>query len=133
VGEQEVGAPFCAGPTLPPAPAIASATAAPRLTDDRVSMARRSRILAFGSASALILAGTVCAVLVGDGVGQILALVLVGTGLVLATSLVFLEVGLSEDRERELRQRERRKPRLSSARSPISRLERMRGRSRRLK
>ena len=33
--------------------------------------------------------------------GKILALVLIGLGFIAAPSLVFLEVGLSEDRERE--------------------------------
>ena len=50
----------------------------------------------------MILAGIVCAVVFSDGTGEALALALIGLGLVAATSLVFLEVGLSEDREREL-------------------------------
>ena len=45
----------------------------------------------------LVVAGAVCAAVIGGGTGQILALVFIGVGLVLATSLVFLEVGLSED------------------------------------
>jgi hypothetical protein len=47
----------------------------------------------------------VCAVLIGDGTGEILGFVLVAVGLVAATSLVFLEIGLGEDRDRE-RERE---------------------------
>jgi hypothetical protein len=67
---------------------------------------------------------------VADGLGELLALVLISLGLVLATSLVFLEVGLSEDRERAREQRRvRRRPQLGGRR----RLDRMRGRSRRLK
>lgn len=54
----------------------------------------------FGLAGGLIGAGIVCAVVIGGTTGQIVALALIGIGLVLATSLVFLEVGLSEDRER---------------------------------
>ena len=74
-------------------------------------MSRRSRIVGFGSAALLILAGAVCAALVGGEFGEILALVLISLGCVDAISLVFLEVGLSEDRERAredaARQRER--------------------------
>ena len=75
-------------------------------------MSRRSRIVGFGSAALLILAGVVCAALVGGEFGEILALVLISLGCVDAISLVFLEVGLSEDRERAreeaaARQRER--------------------------
>jgi len=62
-------------------------------------MTKQHRIASFGAAAALVAAGVVCAVVIGGGTGQILALVLIGLGLVLATSLVFLEVGLSEDRE----------------------------------
>jgi hypothetical protein len=63
-------------------------------------MSKRARILGFGSAALLMIAGIACAVFVADGTGEVLTLVLVGTGFIVATSLVFLEVGLSEDRER---------------------------------
>jgi hypothetical protein len=63
---------------------------------------RQSRILGYGLAVALIVAGILGAVFVSGATGAILALVLISLGFVLATSLVFLEVGLSEDREREL-------------------------------
>jgi hypothetical protein len=63
---------------------------------------RRSRLLAFGAAAALVLAGLACAALVPGVLGGALATALIGIGLVLATSLVFFEIGLSEDREREL-------------------------------
>ena len=63
-------------------------------------MTTRFRISAFGSAAALIIAGVACAALISGGTGQILAMALIGLGLVAATSLVFFEVGLSEDRER---------------------------------
>lgn len=64
-------------------------------------MSKRSRLLAFGLAGLLVLAGIVGAIGFRSIFGQILSLVLVGLGLVLATGFVFLEVGLSEDRERE--------------------------------
>ncbi len=86
--------------------------------------------MAFGSAALLVLAGILAAILISDGTGQVLALVLIGLGLVLATSLAFLEVGLSEDRELL---RESRRPKRSPRRSQRTTLDRMRGRSRRLK
>lgn len=64
-------------------------------------MSRRTRIVAFGSAGLLIAAGVVSAAVIGGGTGETLALVLIGLGLVQMTSLVFLEIGLSEDRERD--------------------------------
>lgn len=70
-------------------------------------MSRRARILGFGSAALLVIAGVACAIFAPDGTGEVLTLALMGTGLIVATSLVFLEVGLSEDRERA-RERERR-------------------------
>jgi hypothetical protein len=94
-------------------------------------MTRRWRILSFGSAGALVIAGSLVAALVGSGAGQIVALILIGLGLVGATGLVFLEVGLSEDREREREQQQsRRRPRL---RRPRSAIEPSRGHRRRLK
>ena len=95
-------------------------------------MSRRSRIVGFGSAGLLVLAGAVCAVAVGGGLGAILALVLIGLGFVEAVSLVFAEVGFSEDRERAREEEWRRKPR-SPARPARRPLDRMRGRPRRLR
>ena len=92
-------------------------------------MTRRSRISAFGLAALLVVAGAVGAALFSDTAGQVIAIVLIGLGVVLATSRVFLEVGLSEDRE--LAREERRRVREQEGRRP--RLDRMRGRSRRLK
>lgn len=64
-------------------------------------MRRNSRIIGFGGAGLLVVAGIVCAVAFGSTLGAVLAFILISAGLVLATSLVFLEVGLSEDRDRE--------------------------------
>jgi hypothetical protein len=82
----------------------------------------RARIAAFGSAGALVVIGIACAVLLGGGFGQTLAFVLIGIGLVVVTSLVFLEIGLSEDRERDRAQRSERERRRSERkrRSEIS-------------
>jgi heme A synthase len=63
-------------------------------------MTRRSRILSFGAAAVLVVLGAVGAVAFSSTLGQVVAMVLIGVGLILATALVFLEVGLSEDRER---------------------------------
>ena len=65
-------------------------------------MLRRFRLLAFGAAAVLVVAGLACAAFVPGVLGGALATALIGVGLVLATSLVFFEIGLSEDREREL-------------------------------
>lgn len=70
-------------------------------------MSPRSRTASFGSAAGLVIAGAVCAAALSGETGQILAMVLIGLGLVLATGLVFLEVGLSEDRQRAREERER--------------------------
>jgi membrane protein implicated in regulation of membrane protease activity len=97
-----------------------------------VSMSKRSRVIWFGSAAALVLAGIVAAIGFGGTFGQVLAFVLISLGLVLATALVFFEVGLSEDRERareEAARGEGERPRRSR---PHLRLERRRGRRRRL-
>jgi hypothetical protein len=105
-------------------------------------MTRRSRIVGFGSAALLVVAGAVCAAVFSPGLGEDLALVLISLGAVLAVSLVFLEVGFSEDRERareeaararEAREaeRKRRPPDEPGRRSGRARLERIRGRPRR--
>ena len=70
-------------------------------------MSSRARIASFGSAALLVIAGAICAAVVSGSAGQVLAMVLIGLGLVLATALVFLEVGLSEDRQRAKEERER--------------------------
>jgi hypothetical protein len=69
----------------------------------------RARIIAFGSAAALVLAGGLCGVLVAGLAGQILAVALISVGLGGAVLLVFLEVGLSEDRDRATLEARRRR------------------------
>lgn len=93
-------------------------------------MTRRGRILSFGSAGLLVIAGAICGGVLGGGTGPILAMVLIGAGLVLATGLVFLEVGLSEDHERA--RQTKRPPKAPS--TPVKRpaIERSRGHRRRL-
>ena len=97
-------------------------------------MRSRSRVIGFGSALLLVIAGVAGGIGFGGTFGQILALALISLGLVLATALVFYEVGLSEDRERareEARKRERDSP-PRGKRRPRLRLGRRRGQRRRL-
>jgi hypothetical protein len=68
----------------------------------------RWRILAFGSAAALVVAGAVCAALVGGVTGDVLTVALMSLGFGGAVLLVFLEVGLGEERERAEEERRRR-------------------------
>lgn len=86
-------------------------------------MASRSRILAFGSCAALVLAGVACAVLVGGLTGEVLTIALIAIGLGGAVLLVFLEIGLGEerDRAREQSRRRSREQRLGAARRPLRR------------
>jgi hypothetical protein len=72
-------------------------------------MSRRSRTLFYGGAAALVAAGAVTGALLGGSVGGVAAIMLVGGGLLGLVALVFMEVGLSEDRqlERDRRRRER--------------------------
>jgi hypothetical protein len=62
-------------------------------------VAPRPRVLTFGSAAALVVAGSICAVLVGGLTGEVLAIALITLGLGAVVLLMFLEVGLSEERE----------------------------------
>ena len=89
-------------------------------------MSKRRRIQWFGGAGVLVLAGVVAPIVDSGGLGQILALVLISLGLVLATALVFYEVGCSEDRERA-RDAAQRTPRPRPPAPHRSHLGRMRG------
>ena len=107
-------------------------------------MTKRSRIVGFGSAALLVVVGSVCTAAL-SGLASDLALGVMGLGVVLAASLVFLEVGFSEDRERAREQAAR----MEAARvertgvergnagrvdrSRAARMERSRGRRRRLR
>ncbi len=67
-------------------------------------MTRRARIVFYGLAAALFVVGAAIAATIGSTAGQVIGFALMAVGLVLATSLVFYEVGVSEDREREREQ-----------------------------
>jgi hypothetical protein len=73
-------------------------------------VSKRSRIVGFGSAGLLVLAGIACAFAFSGGLGQNLAFGLVALGLIEGTALVFYEVGLTEDKDRA-RERRVRAPR----------------------
>jgi hypothetical protein len=104
-------------------------------------MSRRSRVVGFGSAALLVVVGGVSAAVFSPGLGEDLALVLISLGAILAVSLVFLEVGLSEDRERAREEaerareaeRRRRPPEEPGRRSRRTRLPRVRGQPRRMR
>jgi hypothetical protein len=70
-------------------------------------LSRRSRIVGFGSAALLVIAGIAFAFAFSGGLGQNLAFGLVALGLVEGTALVFYEVGLTEDRARAREERAR--------------------------
>jgi hypothetical protein len=59
----------------------------------------RARILAFGSAAVLVVAGGACAALVRGLTGEVLTIVLISAGLGGGLLLVFLEIGLGEERD----------------------------------
>lgn len=62
-------------------------------------MAPRPRALAFGSAAALVVAGSICGVLIEGLTGEVLAIAGITLGLGAVILLMFLEVGLSEEHE----------------------------------
>jgi hypothetical protein len=81
------------------------------------TMSTHSRILLYGLAGGLVLAGSLCAALVPGLTGQLLTIALISLGVGGAVLLVFLEVGLSEDRQRaqaEARRRQRASARLGA-------------------
>ncbi len=72
-------------------------------------MSARSRLIAFGTAGVLAVAGIVVAVLTSGTFGQVVAIVLLSLGFGGAVLLMFLAVGLSEDRARARDDAERRR------------------------
>jgi hypothetical protein len=71
-------------------------------------VAPRPRVLAFGSAAALVVAGSICATLVSGLTGEVLAIALITLGLGAVVLLMFLEVGLSEERDLAKEEKRRR-------------------------
>jgi len=68
-------------------------------------LSRRTRSIRYGGSVLLVLIGIGCGALIRGSAGGTLATVFVGLGLVGVVSLVFYEVGLTEDRDREARGR----------------------------
>jgi hypothetical protein len=68
-------------------------------------VSRRTRTLRYGASTAVALVGVACGALIPGSAGGTAATVLVGVGLVGVVSLMFYEVGLTEDRERAARAR----------------------------
>jgi hypothetical protein len=68
------------------------------------------RVLTFGSAAALVVAGSICAAVVRGLTGEVLAIALITLGLGAVVLLTFLEVGLSEERELAREEKRRRQP-----------------------
>jgi hypothetical protein len=66
--------------------------------DDRLT--RRWRSPRYGAALGLTLVGIACGATIPGTLGGTLATALIGLGLVGVVSLVFFEIGLSEDRDR---------------------------------
>jgi hypothetical protein len=63
-------------------------------------MTPRARLLSFGGAALVIVLGAVAGPVLGGITGEAIAIALISVGAIAIVSLVFLEVGLSEDRER---------------------------------
>jgi hypothetical protein len=74
--------------------------------------------MTFGLAAALVIAGGICAGLVGGVTGTILTITLISSGLGGALLLVFLEIGLGEERDLAEEQRRRDRGALRRARLP---------------
>jgi hypothetical protein len=72
-------------------------------------MPRRTRIVAFGSAGALVVAGAISIALIDGLAGQVLAIALISLGLGGVLLLLFLEIGLSEEHDRARDERARRR------------------------
>jgi hypothetical protein len=72
------------------------------------AVAPRPRVLAFGSAAALIVAGSICAIQLEGLTGEAVAIALITLGLGAVVLLMFLEVGLSEERELAREEKRRR-------------------------
>jgi uncharacterized membrane protein YfcA len=72
------------------------------------AVASRPRVLAFGSAAALVVAGSICGAFVGGLTGEVLAIALITLGLGAVVLLMFLEVGLSEEQDLARKERSKR-------------------------
>ena len=83
----------------------------------RWPVSRRARILLFGLAGVLVIAGGACAAFVGGVTGEVLTIVLISAGMAGGLLLVFLEIGLEEERDLA-REQQRRRARIRDRRLP---------------
>jgi hypothetical protein len=81
-------------------------------------VSRRARTWSYGSVGVVMVIGVLCRVMVGGFVGEIIALTLLSLGAGAIVVLVFIEVGLSEDRARAKEERARRAPGVPTHRPP---------------
>jgi hypothetical protein len=72
------------------------------------AMSTRNRALGFGGSAVTVVAAAVAGALIGGIAGEVVELSLGSLGAITFVALIFLEVGLSEDRERAREQRARR-------------------------
>jgi hypothetical protein len=101
-------------------------------------LTRRWRTLRYGAAVGLAVVGVACGVTIPGTLGGTLATALIGVGLVGVLSLVFYEIGLSEDRDRAARRPPTGPPEAAEhpdarPRPAVQQPDRMRGRRRRLR
>jgi hypothetical protein len=92
-------------------------------------VATRGRIVAFAAAAALVVVGGVCAALVEGLTGEVLTIVLMSLGLGGGLLLIFLDIGLGEERDLAREAADRRKRELR--RLEVLRRPRLRQRPRR--
>jgi hypothetical protein len=103
-------------------------------------LSRRWRSTRYGGAAAIVLVGVACGATIPGALGGTLATVLIGIGLVCVLSLIFYEVGLSEDRDRSRRDAHARRSETPAPPATVKRrsararsLDRRRGERRRLR
>jgi hypothetical protein len=77
----------------------------PGWSTTREPVTRRTRALRYGASIAVALAGVACGATISGTAGGTAATVLVGIGLVGVVSLIFYDVGLTEDRDRAASER----------------------------